>query len=174
MSDLENMDVMLGSPHFNEMDTENRSLNGNSEPREGSSNENEIRTYNRANSHRGPEISETLERKLENIASEMNSRISQELDGLLFTVNTQVQRAIDNAISAQILPQIQTAFRAANGNGPSEGPDSGAEGLNRSVNMTSSRNDISEGLNQENRPRETHYNNNRNSKAKGSRQACVE
>ena len=38
MSDLENMDVMLGSPHFNEIDTENRSLNGNSEPREGSSN----------------------------------------------------------------------------------------------------------------------------------------
>ena len=158
MSDLENMDVMLGSPHFNEMDTENRSLNGNSELREGSSNENEIRTYNRANSHRDPEISETLERKLENIASEMNSRISQELDGLLFTVNTQVQRAIDNAINAQILPQIQTAFRAANGNGPNEEPDLGAEGLNRSVNMTSSRNDVSEGLNQENRPRDTHYN----------------
>ena len=159
MSDLENMDVMLGSPHFNEIDTENRSLNGNSEPREGSSNDNEIRTYNRANSHRGPEISETKERKLENMANEMNSRISQELDGLLFTVNTQVQRVIDNAISAQILPQIQTVFRAANGNGPSEGPDSGAEGLNRSANMTSSRNDVSEGLNQENRPRDTHYKN---------------
>ena len=158
MSDLENMDVMLGSPHFDEMDTENRSLNGNSEPRGGSSNENEIRTYNRTNSHRGPEISETIERKLENMANEMNSRISQELDGLLFTVNTQVQRAIDNAISAQILPQIQTAFRAANGNVPGEGPDSGAEGLNRSANMTSSRNDVSEGLNQENRPREAHYN----------------
>ena len=157
MSDLENMDVMLGSPHFNEMDTENRSLNGNSELRGRSSNEKELRTHNRTNSHRGPEISETIERNLENMANEMNSRISQELDGLLFTVNTQVQRAIDNAINAQILPQIQTAFRAANGNGPSEGPDSGAEGLNRSVIMTSSRNDVSEGLNQENRPRDTHY-----------------
>ena len=58
--------------------------------------------------------------KSETIASEMNSRLSQELNRLLFTVNTQVQRAIDYAINAQILPQIQTAFRAANGYDPSE------------------------------------------------------
>ena len=73
MSDLENMDVMLGSPHFKEMDAENRNMNENSELREGFSNENETSTYNRANSHRGPDVSETLERKLETIASEMNS-----------------------------------------------------------------------------------------------------
>ena len=78
----------------------------------------------------------------------MNSRISQEKDGLLFTVNTQVQRAIDNAINAQILPQTQTAFRAANGSGPSD---------NKFANMTSLRNNVSEGQNHENRPRETHY-----------------
>ena len=72
MSDLKNMDVMLGSPHFNEMDTENRSLKENSELREGFSNENEIRTYNRSTDQRSPDTSETLQRKLEAIASVMN------------------------------------------------------------------------------------------------------
>ena len=36
LSDLENMDAMLGSPHIGEIDIENGSVNDNSEAREGS------------------------------------------------------------------------------------------------------------------------------------------
>ena len=76
LSDLENMDVMLGSLHLDEIDIENRSVSKNSEAREGSSNENEYRTYNRATSREGFIVSETLEKKLQTIASEMNMRLS--------------------------------------------------------------------------------------------------
>ena len=34
---------------------------------------------------------------------------------MMSTVNTQIQRAIDDAISNQILPQIQQALRAGSG-----------------------------------------------------------
>ena len=111
MSGLENVDVMLGSPHFDEIDTENRSAIGNSEIREDSLNENEIRTYNRAAGHRKPDVSETPERKLEAIANEMNP-----------LMNTKVQRARDDAIQ----PNRTNPNRAANVNGPSEGPDTNA------------------------------------------------
>ena len=57
----------------------------------------------------------------------------------LLTVNNQVQRAIYNAMNSQIIPQIQSTVRTANRNDPSEGPDTIAEGLDRSANLTSSR-----------------------------------
>ena len=47
------------------------------------------------------------------------------------SVNTQIQRAISNAISNQILPQIQTALNAGSGqirwNVPSERPEINSE-----------------------------------------------
>ena len=108
---------MLRSSHLDEIDIENRRVNDKSEAREGSSNENwdfEIGTYIRATGHEGSNTSEKLEKKLIIIASEMNIRILQELDGLLLTVKKQVQRAIVNASNSQTLPQIQSSLRAVN------------------------------------------------------------
>ena len=45
----------------------------------------------------------------------MSSRLSRELDEMMGSVNTQIQRAISDAISNQILPQIQTALNPASG-----------------------------------------------------------
>ena len=104
-SDLENMDVMLGSPHLDEIDTENISGNDNSEIRERSSNENEIRAYDRATGRENPIRLEILEKKLEILPTEMNTRNSNELEELLFSVKTQVQRVTYSAITSPILPQ---------------------------------------------------------------------
>ena len=79
------------------------------------------------------------------------------LDGMLFTVNAQVQRAIDNAINSQILPQIQSSLREANRKRSYEYPETGAEGPNETAcNVTSTRNDVSGNPNVGNRPRETY------------------
>ena len=82
--------------------------------------------------------------------------ISQELNGLLFSVKTKVQRAADNATNSQIISRIQSTIRTANGNSPIHGPDTKAERLSRSANMTSSRNDVSGNLDNESRPRDVH------------------
>ena len=64
------------------------------------------------------------------LLSELNSRLSRELDGIMSSVNTQIRRAISDAIDSQILPQIQTAIYSGSGhltqnrwNVPSERPE---------------------------------------------------
>ena len=90
------------------------------------------------------------------MANEMNARITQEIDGLMFSVST--QRALDNAISSQVIPQVQSAIRAVNGEIPRERPDTGAEGLKSVPKVSSSRNDVSEGYNPNESLREATYN----------------
>ena len=63
-------------------------------------------------------------------ASEINSRISREMDEMMNSVSVQIQRAINDAFSSQVLPQIQNALMAGSGhmtqkgwNVPAEGPE---------------------------------------------------
>ena len=64
------------------------------------------------------------------LSSELNSRLSREMDDMINIVNTQIQRAISDAISYQILPQIPSAMEAGSGhvtrnrwNVPAERPE---------------------------------------------------
>ena len=68
--------------------------------------------------------------EINRLSSELNSMLSRELDEMMGSVNSQIQRAICDAISIQILPQIQTALSAGSGrltqimwNLPSERPE---------------------------------------------------
>ena len=45
---------------------------------------------------------------------EISQRLSQEMNGLMDTFNIQIQRAINEAINEQVLPQIQAFFRTLN------------------------------------------------------------
>ena len=72
--------------------------------------------------------------EINRLSSELNSIFSIELDEMMGSVNTQIQRAISDAISNQILPQIQTALNAGSGhltknrwNVPSERPEINSE-----------------------------------------------
>ena len=49
------------------------------------------------------------------LSSELNSKLSSEMDKKMNSVNTQIQRAIIDTISNQLLPQIQNALKAGSG-----------------------------------------------------------
>ena len=49
------------------------------------------------------------------LSGELNLRISREMDEEMNSVSVQIQRAINDAISNQVLPQIQNALRAGSG-----------------------------------------------------------
>ena len=53
--------------------------------------------------------------EINRLSSELNSGLSKEMDKMMNSVNVQIQRAIIDAISTQILPQIQNALRAGSG-----------------------------------------------------------
>ena len=55
--------------------------------------------------------------------NEMKTGIFQEIDGRMFSKNTQKQRTIDNAINSQLIPQIKYSLRAVNGEQPCDRPD---------------------------------------------------
>ena len=48
-------------------------------------------------------------------SSELNSRLSRKMDEMMKSVNTQIRKAISDAISNQTLPQIQIALKAGSG-----------------------------------------------------------
>ena len=78
MWDIENMDVMLVSPHYSNLDEEIEVEfeTRNRETRERSSQENDIRSDNRSNRHWQPSTTENLERRFEKNTNEMNARLS--------------------------------------------------------------------------------------------------
>ena len=74
--------------------------------------------------------------EINRLSSEMNSRISREMDEMMNSVSVQIQRAINDAISNQVLQQIQNDIKAGSGqmtgNGwgvPSERLEVNSEGL---------------------------------------------
>ena len=72
--------------------------------------------------------------EINKFSSELNSRLSREFDEMMSRVKTQIQRAISDAISGQILPQIQSVLNAGSRqltqnrwNVPSERPGMSSE-----------------------------------------------
>ena len=78
--------------------------------------------------------------EINRLSSEINSRISREMDEMMNSVSVQIQRAMSDAISSQVLPQIQNAIMAGSGYGarkgwdvPSERPELNSE-VQRNLN----------------------------------------
>ena len=70
------------------------------------------------------------------LSSELNSWMSTEMDEMMNSVSVQIQRAINDTISNQVLPQIQNAIIAGSGhmtkkvwNVPTERPEANSEVL---------------------------------------------
>ena len=49
--------------------------------------------------------------EINRLSGELNQRIAQEMNDLMCSVSSQIQRAINDAISEQVLPQIQATLR---------------------------------------------------------------
>ena len=148
LSDIENLDIMLGGNHC-DRNERNESVNSNQAGRPeslfgdefGDENENEF--PNPGNNEPSPNtelghnsIRECSSVEINRLSSELNSRISREMDEMMNSVSVQIQRAINEAISSQILPQIQNAVMAGSGqltkerwNVPAERPEGYSEVL---------------------------------------------
>ena len=53
--------------------------------------------------------------EINRLSSELNSRISKEMDEMMNSVSVQIRRAINDAVSNEVLPQIQNAVMAGPG-----------------------------------------------------------
>ena len=85
--------------------------------------------------------------ELNKFSSELNSRLHREMDEMMNCVNTQIQRAISDAKSNQILPQKQNALKAGSGhvtqnrwNVPAERPEINPEDYHSEKVRNKSRN----------------------------------
>ena len=148
LSDIENLDIMLGGNHF-DRNERSESMYSNQAGRPESlfedelENENENEFPNPGNNGPSPNtelgqnsIRESSSVAINRLSSELNSRISREMDEMMNSVSVQIQRAINEAISSQILPQIQNAVMAGSGqltkerwNVPAERPEGYSEML---------------------------------------------
>ena len=137
-SDLENLDIMLGSRqsereekvnsnHARRPESVNSNLFENNEeklflnPREAELDVNAELGRNSVSANSGAEINR--------LSSELNSRISREMDEIMNSVSVQMQRAIKDAMSSQVLPQIQNVLMAGSGHVTQKGWNAPAEGL---------------------------------------------
>ena len=144
LSDIENLDIMLGERH-SERD---KSLNSRPESRRPeSTNSNMFGNddqdmylnlretgfgHNTEPGHNSASGNSIVE--INRLSSELNSRLSREIDEMMTSVNVQIQRAISDAISNPILPQIQNALKSGSGhltqskwNVPAERPEINSE-----------------------------------------------
>ena len=135
LSDIENIDIMLGENHFNAR-KRGGSLNSNlpRRPRSFASNESENESGNigrdQGNDHFRTNtecdhnsVTANSSAEINRLSSELNSRISREMDEMMNSVSVQIQRAISDAISTQVLPQIQNVIMAGSGHGTRKGWD---------------------------------------------------
>ena len=152
LSDIENIDIMLGENHFNAREREG-SLNSNLPRRSRSfaSNESENEIGNVGRNQRNDRsrtnteydqnsVTANSSAEINRLSSELNSRISREMDEMMNSVSVQIQKTISEAISTQVLPQIQNDIMAGSEHGtrkgwdvPSERPELNSE-VQRNLN----------------------------------------
>ena len=84
--------------------------------------------------------------EIKRLSSELNSRISREMDEMMNSVSVQIQRANNDAISSQVLPQIQNALIAGSAhmmpkglNVPTERPEYKTEALRNEKSRNNSK-----------------------------------
>ena len=123
LSEIENLDIMLGENHFDTIERE-ESLNSNlsRRPEKADSNnfENDDENTYLNSGVINPGINANYGRNsvsAENkrLSSELNSRISREMDEMMNSVRVQIQRAINDAIFNQVSPQIENVIMAGSG-----------------------------------------------------------
>ena len=150
LSDIENLDIMLGENHFDAVEIE-ESLNSNLARMPKSAHSNDVENDDEnmylnsgvinpgINADYGRNAaSANFSAEIIRLSSELNSRIFKEIDEMMNSVSVEIQRAINDAISNQVLPQFQNTIMAGSGhmtknewNVPAERPEANSEVLRR-------------------------------------------
>ena len=130
LSDIENLDIMLGENHFSTRESLNSNLPRRSRSFASNESENEDgiigRNRRNINSRTNTEcdrnsVTGNSSAEINRLSSELNSCISREMDEMMNSVSVQIHRAISDAISTQVLPQIQNVIMAGSEHGTRKG-----------------------------------------------------
>ena len=118
MSDIDNLDVMLGSGNENPIEREladaieQSSVQGDHEANEYR--RDNYRTFAQEN---GSLSQNEARQSFENFTSEFNLRLSQEMDSMMSMVHSQINRAINTAISERVIPENQNIVSSMSSSG---------------------------------------------------------
>ena len=161
MSDYENMDVMLGSGRLDDLNEDIDSFTARSSQRDrensngiagNSSLENEIRNMPSSSS---ADHQDQVLRNIENITNELNRKFTQEIDVLIGSVNLQINRAVEEAISERVIPRIQNVVESLNVGGRNDGGGPSVSQFNRDVNGDQPENSREQNVNLDRHPLES-------------------
>ena len=118
LSDIENMDVMLGNASNNPIERElvdaieQSSVQGDIEANEYLGNQ-----YTSFPHENNLPRQDDIRQSLETFSNEFNLRLSQEMDSMMSMVHSQINRAISNAISERVIPEIQNIVSSMSSSG---------------------------------------------------------
>ena len=118
LSDIENMDVMLGNGSNNPIERElvdaieQSSVQGDIEANEYLGNH-----YTSFHHENNLPRQDDIRQSLETFSNEFNLRLSQEMDSMMSMVHSQINRAISNAISERVIPEIQNIVSSMSSSG---------------------------------------------------------
>ena len=106
LSDIENMDVMLGNDNPIEKELadaiEQSSVQGDVESTAHLGNHYASFTY-----ENNPTRQDDVRQSFETFSNEFNLRLSQEMDAMMSMMHSQISRAINNAMTERVIPEIQ-------------------------------------------------------------------
>ena len=117
MSDINNLDIMLGNPGENPIEREladaieQSSVQGDYEANEYQRNNYSFVQENEPLRHN------EVRQSFETFTNEFNLRLSQEMDSMMSMVHNQINRAISTAISERVMPEIQNIVSSMSSSG---------------------------------------------------------
>ena len=118
MSDMDNLDVMLGNGSENPIERELTEVIEKSSVRSDSEANLYQRDEYRNFSHENSEYRQNdVRQSFETFSNEFNLRLSQEMDSMMAMVHNQINRAISTAISEKVLPEIQNIVSSMSSSG---------------------------------------------------------
>ena len=118
MSDLDNLDVMLGNGNENPIERELADVIEQSST-QGDYETNEFHEADYRNFVQGNEPfgQNDVRQSFETFSNEFNLRLSQEMNSMMTMVHNQINRAISTAISERVIPEIQNIVSSMSSSG---------------------------------------------------------
>ena len=118
LSDIENMDVMLGNGSNNPIERELAdAIEQSSVQGEVESNEHLGNQYTSFAYENNLPRQNDVRQSLETFSNEFNLRLSQEMDSMMSMMHSQINRAISNAITERVIPEIQNIVSSLSSSG---------------------------------------------------------
>ena len=118
LSDIENMDVMLGNGRSNPIERElTDAIEQSSVQGDVESNEHLGNQYTKIAYENYLPRQDDIRQSLETFSNEFNLRLSQEMDSMMSMIHSQINRAISNAIAERVIPEIQNIVSSMSSSG---------------------------------------------------------